>query len=390
MDTTARGGILKNKNVLALGWVSLLNDFASEMAYPIIPIFLTATLGAPVAAVGLIEGAAEATASILKVFSGWLSDRLRNRKGFVAAGYVLGSAAKVLLGFAASWTAVLGARFMDRFGKGIRTAARDALIADSTDAGSRGAAFGLHRAMDTVGAIIGPLTALLLLAIVNNNYPLIFLIASIPAFFGVGVLVMFVREPHHDVRQTPLPLSLSLSQFGAPFRRFLLVSLLFTLGNSSDAFLILRSQSLGYSTQTTVLLYVLLNCVYSLLSYPFGRLADRFGGKRVLTASLFLFAAVYAGFAAAGQKEWLCLLFPAYGVFMAMNEGVGKAYIAELVPAGTRGTAIGFFYTATGLVTFFSSLIAGILWSYAGIPSPFYFGAGLSALAGFIFWILKK
>jgi MFS family permease len=360
------------------------------MAYPIIPIFLTATLGAPVAAVGLIEGTAEATASILKVFSGWLSDRQRNRKGFVASGYMLGSIAKVLLSFALSWTAVLGARFMDRFGKGIRTAARDALIADSTEPGLRGAAFGLHRAMDTVGAIIGPLTALLLLAIFHNAYSLIFLIAAIPAFVGVAVLVVYVREPKHDVLLKPLPLSMSLSQFGAPYRRFLLVSMLFTLGNSSDAFLILRSQHLGYSTQTTVLLYVLFNCVYSLLSYPFGRLADRFGAKRVLTASLFLFAAVYAGFGLADDRVWLWLLFPAYGLFMAMNEGVGKAYIAEMVAPGERGTAIGFFYTTTGFATFFASLIAGALWNYVSIPSPFLFGAGLSACAGFIFWILKK
>jgi MFS family permease len=390
MKTRSRHDVLKNKNVLALGWVSLLNDFASEMAYPIIPIFLTVTLGAPVAAIGLIEGTAEATASILKVFSGWLSDRLHNRKGFVASGYVLGSAAKVLLAFAASWTAVLGARFMDRFGKGIRTAARDALIADSTDAGARGAAFGLHRSMDTIGAIIGPLTALMLLALVHNHYSLIFLIASIPAFIGVCVLIVFVREPNHDVRQTPLPLSMSVSQFGVPFRQFLAVSMLFTLGNSSDAFLILRSQHLGYSTQTTVLLYVLFNSIYSLLSYPFGKLADRFGAKRVLTASLFLFSAVYAGFAAAQQKELMWVLFPAYGLFMAMNEGVGKAYIAEMVPSGQRGTAIGFFYTVTGFATFFSSLIAGLLWNYVGVPSPFYFGAALSAAAGIIFWILKK
>jgi len=383
-------GIFRNRNVLALGWVSLLNDFASEMAYPIIPIFLTATLGAPVTAVGLIEGTAEATASILKVFSGWTSDRLRNRKGFVAAGYLFGSAAKVLLAFAASWSAVLGARFLDRFGKGIRSAARDALIADSTEPGSRGAAFGLHRAMDTIGAIIGPLTALLLLAVLGDNYTLFFLIASVPAFFGVVVLVLFVREPAHDHVLAPLPFTLSLSQFGVPFRQFLLVSLLFTLGNSSDAFLILRAQHLGYSTQTTVLLYVLFNAVYSLLSYPFGRLSDRFGAKRVLTMSLFLFAAVYAGFAATETATLLWLLFPAYGVFMAMNEGVGKAYIAGLVPADARGTAIGFFYTATGLVTFFSSFIAGLLWKYAGVPSPFYFGAGLAALAGIIFWILKK
>jgi MFS family permease len=373
------------RNVVALGLVSMFNDIASEMAYPIIPLFLTSVLGAPVAIVGVIEGIAEATASILKVFSGWLSDRLRNRKRFAISGYLLSAVSKIVLSFAASWTYVLGARFMDRFGKGVRTAARDALIAESAPPASRGSAFGLHRALDTAGAVAGPLIALFLLQVLNDAYTTIFLIAALPAFVGVGILWFVVRERRHAPHPSPLPLRFSVRQFGKPFTLFLVVNMLFALGNSSDAFLILRSQSAGFSASQTVMLYVVFNAVYSLFSYPMGRLSDRFGARRVLIASFFLFAAVYAGFGAATIRPLFWVLFPSYGVYMAMSEGIGKAYIANLVPEETRGTALGLFYTSTGVMTFFSSLIAGLLWNFIYIPAPFYFGAALSAAAGVIF-----
>ncbi len=377
--------IAGKRNIVALGLVSMFNDIASEMAYPIIPLFLTSVLGAPVAIVGVIEGIAEATASILKVFSGWLSDRLRNRKRFAIGGYLLSAVSKVVLSFAASWAYVLGARFMDRFGKGIRTAARDALIADSADPASRGSAFGLHRALDTAGAVIGPLIALFLLQSLNTAYTTVFLIAALPSFVGVGILWLFVREHRHAPHESPLPLRLSARQFGKPFTLFLAASMLFALGNSSDAFLILRSQSAGYSASETVMLYVLFNAVYALFSYPMGRLSDRFGARRVLIGSFFLFAAVYAGFGAASTPQIFWVLFPFYGIYMAMSEGIGKAYIANLVPQETRGTALGLFYTSTGIMTFFSSLIAGLLWNYISIPAPFFFGGMLSAAAGVIF-----
>jgi len=383
--TSGRRPIDGKRNVVALGLVSMFNDIASEMVYPIIPIFLTSVLGAPVAIVGVIEGIAEATASILKVFSGWLSDRLRNRKRFAIGGYLLSALSKIVLSFAASWAYVLGARFMDRFGKGVRTAARDALIAESADPASRGSAFGLHRALDTAGAVAGPLIALFLLQALNNAYTTIFLIAAVPSCVGVGILWLVVREHRHAPHPTPLPLKLSVRQFGKPFALFLIVNMLFALGNSSDAFLILRSQSAGYSAAETVLLYVAFNVVYSLFSYPMGRLSDRFGARRVLATSFFLFAVVYAGFGAAETRPLFWVLFPSYGVYMAMSEGIGKAYIANLVPQETRGTALGLFYTGTGIMTFFSSLVAGLLWSYVSIPAPFYFGAALSVAAGVIF-----
>ncbi len=373
------------RNVVALGLVSMFNDIASEMAYPIIPLFLTSVLGAPVSIVGVIEGIAESTASILKVFSGWLSDRLRNRKRFAIGGYLLSALSKIVLSFAASWAYVLGARFMDRFGKGIRTAARDALIAESSTAESRGSAFGLHRALDTTGAVIGPLVALFLLQAFNNAYTKIFLVAALPAFVGVCILWLVVHEQRHAPHATPLPLRLSAKQFGKPFTLFLVVNMLFALGNSSDAFLILRSQSVGYTASETVMLYVVFNVVYSLFSYPMGRLSDRFGAWRVLAISFFVFAAVYVGFGAVAVPGILWVLFPGYGIYMAMSEGIGKAYIANLVPQERRGTALGLFYTSTGIMTFFSSLIAGLLWNYISIPAPFYFGGSLSAVAGVIF-----
>jgi MFS family permease len=374
-----------NRNVTALGLVSMFNDIASEMVYPIIPIFLTAVLGAPVAVVGIIEGVAEATASILKVFSGWLSDRLRHRKSFVAAGYTLSAIAKVVLSFAASWLYVLCARFIDRFGKGIRTSARDALIADSTTPETRGTAFGLHRALDTAGAVVGPLLALVLLHYLDNKYSLIFLLASVPAFIGVGILLLVVKEPKHEIKKSEFKLKFSLRSFSKPYKLFLLVNVIFALGNSSDAFLILRTQSLGYTATGAVLLYVLFNVFYSLLSYPFGKLSDRFGARPILIASFLLFAIVYTGFGMAGNGLILWILFPMYGLYMAMSEGISKAYISNLAQQEMRATAIGLFYTSTGIVTFFSSFIAGLLWNYIGISAPFYFGAVCSLIAMLVF-----
>lgn len=389
--TNSKSGIAElnkptgKRNVTTLGLVSMFNDIASEMVYPIIPIFLTTFLGAPVAVVGIIEGVAEATASLLKVFSGWLSDRLRHRKNFVATGYTLSAVAKIVLSFSASWLYVLFARFVDRFGKGIRTSARDALIADSTTSETRGAAFGLHRALDTLGAVVGPLLALGLLQFLDNKYSLIFLLASIPVFIGIGILLLIVKEPKHEIKKSELKLKFSLQSFNKPYKLFLLVNLLFALGNSSDAFLILRTQSLGYTASGAVLLYVLFNVFYSLLSFPLGKLSDRLGARPILIASFLLFAVVYSGFGIAGSGFILWILFPMYGLYMAMSEGISKAYISNLVPSETRATAIGLFYTSTGIITFFSNLIAGLLWNYIGISAPFYFGAICSLLAAVVF-----
>ncbi len=373
------------RNVWILGLVSLFNDIASEMIYPIVPIFLTRTLGASATIVGIIEGIAEATASILKVFSGWLSDRFRHRKKFVIGGYALSALSKFLLSLASTWGHVLGARFVDRFGKGARTSARDALIADSTFEQQRGAAFGLHRAMDTLGAIIGPLMALVLLHFLGEQFHLFFLLAFFPGLLALGLLFWGVKEPPRRGDLQRLTIRLSLKHFTRPFKHFLLVSLVFALGNSSDAFLILRAQSLGYSTTQTVFLYVLFNLFFAGLAYPFGRLSDRLGARQVLQASFFFFGIIYLGFALASSAGMLIVLFPFYGIYMAMSEGISKAYITQIVPEKIRATALGTYYTVTGLITFFASSLAGLLWHYLDVRAPFYFGAAMALLAGLLF-----
>ncbi len=377
------------RNVWALGFVSLFNDIASEMVYPIIPLFLTQTLGASASIVGVIEGIAEATASVLKVFSGWFSDRFRRRKPLVTAGYTLSALSKLLLSLSGLWWQVLFARFVDRVGKGTRTSARDALIADSTDEKRRGAAFGLHRALDTTGAIIGPLLALALLHFLKEKYSTIFLIAVIPGLIGVALLIFLVREPAKTGQDLPLNLKLSLRNLSRPFKIFLWVNVLFALGNSSDAFLILRAQSLGFDAVAIVLLYVAFNLSYALFAFPIGKLADRFGARRVLILSFLYFASLYSGFGSVSEPLLLWLLFPLYGIYMAMSEGVTRAYISQIVPVAIRATAMGGFYTITGVTTFFSSFIAGLLWQYIGVSAPFYFGALMAAIAGGLFWGLR-
>ncbi|MDD4179350.1 MAG: MFS transporter [Candidatus Margulisbacteria bacterium] len=373
------------RNVVWLGFVSLFNDVASEMIYPIVPIFLTATLGAPMAIVGLIEGVAESTASLLKVFSGWISDLIGQRKPLAVFGYSFSTLSKLFLAIAYLWPVVLFARFIDRFGKGIRVAARDALIADSTEPGSRGAVFGFHRMMDTFGAVCGPLIAIGLMAIFASNYRLIFLISFIPALIGVLILQFFVTE----VRK-PIPvekIKIAWKDFGPKYNLFLLVSIIFSLGNSSDVFLILRSKDLGLSAMMVVLAYVVYNIFYATLSYPAGIMADKIGFKKVLLMGFLIYSFVYAGFGATHDPQMVWPLFAIYGFYIAFTEGVSKAYIANLAPKDKVGTAIGLYYTATGVSVLFASLVAGLLWSVFGPSVAFYFGATMALAASIMFII---
>lgn len=375
------------KNVVWLGFVSLFNDVASEMIYPIIPLFLTAVLGAPMAVVGLIEGIAESTASLLKVFSGWISDLVGRRKPLAVFGYSFSTLSKIILAVAHIWPMVLLARFVDRFGKGVRVAARDALIADSTSEGIRGAVFGFHRTMDTIGAIGGPLIAIGLMAIFHSNYRLIFLISFLPALLGVLILQFFVQDVRPAVPTEKI--KISWNGFGAKYNLFLLVSLVFSLGNSSDVFLILRSKDLGMSAALVVLAYVVYNIFYALFSYPAGVLADRIGFKKVLLASFLIFALVYAGFGMAHNPHMVWLLFAVYGFYIAFNEGVSKAYISNLAPKEKVGTAIGLYYTVTGVAVLFASLVAGWLWSAFGPAYTFYYGSITALLACILFVVFS-
>ena len=378
-----------SKNVFVLGLVSFFNDVASEMIYPLVPIFLTSVLGAPVAIVGLIEGIAESTASVLKVVSGWLSDKLQKRKPFVVAGYSFSAISKILLSLAFSWPFVLFARFIDRFGKGTRTSARDALIAESSDTSTRGKSFGFHRALDTLGAVVGPLIALLAIHFLDNNFRLIFFLAFIPACIGILLLLFFVKERKKEANLSSA-LNLSWRNLDPSFKIFLLISFVFALGNSSDAFLILRAQNLGLSVILVVALYVLFNFTYAIFSMPAGIISDKVGPKKVLLAGFLLFSAVYLFFGLAHSSLFLWLLFPVYGMYMALTEGVGKAYISNLVPQEKTGTAFGIYQTTIGLCTFFASLIAGLLWTYIGVSAPFIFGSIMAVISAFLFVVLEK
>jgi len=378
-----------SKNVFVLGLVSFFNDVASEMIYPIVPIFLTSVLGAPVAIVGLIEGIAESTASVLKVVSGWLSDKLQKRKPFVVAGYSFSAISKILLSLAFSWPFVLFARFIDRFGKGTRTSSRDALIAESSDNSTRGRSFGFHRAFDTLGAAVGPLIALLAIHFLDNNFRLIFFLAFIPACIGILLLLFFVKERKKEANLSPA-LNLSWRNLDPSFKIFLLISFVFALGNSSDAFLILRAQNLGLSVTLVVLAYVLFNFTYAIFSMPAGIISDKIGPKKVLFSGFLLFSFIYLFFGLTKVSLFLWLLFPFYGMYMALTEGVGKAYISNLVPQEKTGTAFGIYQTTIGLCTFFASLIAGLLWTYIGVSAPFIFGSIMAAISAFLFVVLEK
>ncbi len=370
------------KNVLVLGLVSLFNDISSEMLYPLVPIFLTAVLGAPVAIVGLIEGIAEATASLTKAVSGWLSDRFDRRRPLVALGYGLSAIAKPLLGASTGWPMVMGLRFGDRLGKGIRTAARDALIADSAEEKYRGRAFGFHRALDSVGAVAGPLLALVFLGVLGDNLRLVFFLAFIPAVMGL-LLLLLVRERRRVRPSGAAPaLNLRLGMFDRRFQLFILAIGVFSLGNSSDAFLILRARDLfGESTFLAVLAYAFYNVVYSLASTPAGILSDRIDRRWVLGGGLVIFALVYTGFAIDVHPIATWVLFAVYGLYIAMTDGVGKALCVDLVPADLRGTALGSYATIVGILTFPASFAGGLLWSYISPSATFAFGAIMALLA---------
>jgi MFS family permease len=359
-----------------------------------VPLFLANVLGVHTAIIGLIEGIAEMAASLLKVFSGWLSDRLNQRKWLAVAGYGLSTVAKPFLIFATTWGWVLGVRFADRVGKGIRTAPRDALIADSISKRHRGLAFGLHRAGDTAGAVIGLLIVLGIIWLVQGNslsltrmtFQTVVLFSIIPAILAVLVLAIGARDvPTTSDKSRSVP-KLSFRGFAPPFKRFLVIMILFTLGNSSDAFIILRAQERGLTILGVLGMLVTFNLVYALVSGPAGALSDRVGRSRLLMSGWLVYAFIYLGFALSGEIWHVWLLFALYGFYYGLAEGVSKAMVADLVRPDQRGTAYGLYNAAVGLVAFPASLIAGMLWQGLGSwqgwgPSaPFYFG-GVLALA---------
>lgn len=352
------------------------------MTYPLIPLFLTQTLGASMPVLGVIEGLAEATASILKGISGWVSDRAGRRRPLVIGGYGLAAVTKPLLALAAGWPLVLLARVLDRFGKGVRGTPRDALIADSSQETLRGRAFGFHRSADQTGAVLGPLLALPLLSLFHQDYRAVFVAAFIPAAIGVAMLFA-VRETGQG-RTAARPPAFRLRQAQPRFRRFLGVMLLFTLGNSSDVFLIVRARQIGLTPQQIVLLFAAFNLTYVLSAYPAGVISDRIGRRSVLVAGLGIFALVYLGFSLTAAPLGISALFLIYGLYQGLTDGTSRAFVVDLAPPEHRATALGFYSMATGLATFLASAVGGLLWQWRGAPATFLYGAVLAAAAALL------
>ncbi len=379
------------RNITSLGWVSLFTDVSSEMIYPLLPVFLTAVLGVGTTFVGLIEGVAEATASLFKLFSGWLSDRVAKRKGLVLLGYTLSSFIRPLVAAATAGWHILFIRFMDRVGKGIRTSPRDALIADSSREGEQGKAFGFQRAMDHAGAVIGPLITFFLLTYITQEYRTVFWLAFIPGFFSILILIRGVSEKRLKPPSLAAPrIQLSLQPFDRRFKFFLLIIILFSLGNSSDAFLILKAKDAGIPVTLIPILWVVLHISKSLSATPGGILSDRLGRKGVILSGWILYGGVYLAFAQANTPGAIWILFAVYGLFYGLTEGGERALVADLVPANLRGTAYGLYNFAIGLSTLPASLLMGFLWEKFSPQAAFCFGAILAFLAALFLWRLFR
>lgn len=396
------------KNVFILGLVSFFNDMASEMVYPVTPIFLTSILKVSTPIVGLIEGIAEATAGVGKFVFGYLSDKTGARKPFVTGGYSLSTISKVLISMANVWPVVLLARFIDRLGKGVRTGARDSLLLQNTTKGNKGFIFGYHRAFDSLGAVLGPIIGLILIYFFKENLRFVFYFAAIPGVIGVLLLIFFVKEKARDrvflSPQEPSPFG------GIPSRKktqslrfpnsfiqnfsiiwknkklslFFIASIIFSLGNSSDAFLILRAANLGLTTLMAVLTYVVYNLSQTLLAVPMGKLSDKIGAKKVFEGGLLVFAMVYFLFGFIKNPIFVWLLFPIYGVYIAATDGVSKAYVSGFITEKESGSYFGLYQGAIAISALFASWIGGFLWYKIDPAATFYYGSVMAILAFFI------
>lgn len=355
-----------SRNVWIVSLISLFTDLASEMLYPVWPVYL-ATIGYQVWAIGLLEGLAEMTAGLGKAYFGYLSDRAANRKSFISWGYGLSALSKPLMAVSSYLGIVFLARLADRMGKGIRSAPRDALLAAESNSQNRASVFGFHRSMDTAGAVIGPLVALIYLSVHPGHYSALFLLAAIPGALAV-MLTSYIREPQINqppVSRNPATGFLNFWKNSSDsYKQFARPLLLIALVNSSDVFLLLKARQSGLSDNTVITLYIGYNILYSMLAYPAGKLADLFGPRRILIAGWLLFAGVYTGFAFASQLPHFIILFAVYGIFAACTDGQAKAWLSGLVPAAQRGTAMGNYLGLLSIAGFIASLLAGLLWNY--------------------------
>ncbi len=368
------------RGVWALGFVSLFMDISSEMIHGLLPVFLTTVLGASAEMVGLVEGVSEATASISKLFSGWLSDRLGKRKALTIIGYGLGALSKPLFAIAPTAHLVLGARFSDRVGKGIRDAPRDAMVGDMVPGGQRGAAYGLRQALDTLGALVGPLFAIVLMAALHDDFRLIFWLAVIPGLISVAILVVAVREPSHKKQaiQTAFKLK-DLKTMGAVYW-VVVIGAILTLARFSEAFLILRAQNQGLSLAMAPLVLVIMNIVYALSSYPLGAMSDRIDRKAMLAAGFATLIIADLVLAAAPNLTVVLIGVALWGLHMGMTQGLLSSLVADEAPERLRATAFGVFNFASGIALLLASLIAGLLWEQIGPAATFIAGAGFTTL----------
>jgi len=374
------------RTVLILGFVSLLTDISSEMVYPLLALYLTSTLGASPAIVGIIEGIAESLASLLKAYSGYVSDKVQRRKPLAIVGYGLATIGRLFLFFSTSWSWVLWGRVIDRFGKGVRTAPRDALIAEASDAGRLGHSFGLHRALDTLGAVIGIAIAYFLFTSTHGNYTRIFLYSMIPGVIGV-LLLFSVKEKKPRLKSAKVHPLAGWRNLNPRLKAFFLVAFLFTLGNSSNQFLLLRAHNLGFKAADVILVYLLYNIVYALSAYPAGRLSDHIGRRTLLVCGYLFYGIVYLGFSMASAAWHVWGLFGFYGLYSGLTEGVEKALVAELCPVESKATMLGIHATLLGIGLLPASVIGGLLWRMVSPEATFSFGGAaglLSALGMFL------
>jgi MFS family permease len=368
------GGL--STNTFLLAFASLFADVSTEMLYPVLPVFLTQTLHASGSVLGLVEGVAQAAQNIVQGFSGWLSDRLQQRKSIALTGYLLAAVSKPLIGLSTAWQGVLGARFLDRLGAGMRSAPRDALIAASVDEAHRGKAFGLEGIGDNAGAFLGPLLAILLLGAWGLDVRWIFYLALIPGLLAV-LMIVLVKERRAATAKSKI--DVSLRQFPKAYWTYLLITALFGIGNSSNSFLILQTNDMGASLTTTILIYAAFNLVAALVSYPAGLLSDRWGRRNILLASFLIFLAVYLGFAFTQSIAVIAVLFVLYGAYQGVFRSVGKALATDFVPGRLRASAIGWYSTTIGLLGLVASIVAGQLWDHVGHAAVFIYGAAFAA-----------
>ena len=398
-----KGRLGVSRNVFFLGWVSLLTDVSSDMIFNMFPLFLSHVLGVGPAFIGLIEGLGESVATLLKLVSGWASDKLGRRKGLTTLGYTVSTAAKPFLLIASSGGAALVIRFFERTGKGIRASPRDALVADSTAPDAMGRAFGFHRALDTSGAIVGIAIAAIVVYfmqgwerpdLAGDTFRWLIIIGVIPAVLAVLVLILFVHETRSSrPKAGEAGMPTTVGGFDRRFKVFLAIMILFTLGNSADVFLILRASDIGLSPPLILLMLIPLNVIYAAASYPLGKLSDRIGRKNVIITGWAIYVLTYLGFALVSESwnvVYVILLFALYGVYYGASEGVTRAFVADMVPSKKRGTAYGLYHSAIGFSLLLASVIAGVLWEVINPAATFLFGAAMAGIAMLGFALLIK